>query len=89
MPDSLLTLNAIFEKSEVHSGLKETLIRRLGCCSEEERLEREALLNRAIDPQCGFDRENQLMLCALAFCPDEVGWSFKLRESLHRLFAKS
>jgi hypothetical protein len=85
MLDSLASLNAILQKGEVRSGLKETATQRLGYCSEEEQLQGEALLNSALDPRCSFDRENQLMLCALAVCPDQVGWSFKLRERLHRL----
>jgi hypothetical protein len=86
MPDAMARLNAIFEKREVRFGLRETVIKRLSYSSEEEQLEGEGLLNRALNPQCSFDRKNQLMLCALAVCPDQVGWSFKLRERLHRLF---
>jgi hypothetical protein len=86
MPDPQAALNAVFEKREVRLGLKEALFQRLAYRSEKEQRRSEALFNRALDPQCSFDRENQLVLCALAVCPEEVGWSFKLRESMHRLF---
>jgi hypothetical protein len=84
--DVYATLNAILEKREVLLGLKEAVNERLAYCSEQEGLRTEALLNRALNPQCSFDRENRLLLYALAIAPDKVGWSFRLRERLHRLF---
>jgi hypothetical protein len=53
--------------------------------SEQEQFEVEILSNRALHPQCDFDRKHRLMLYALALAPDQVSWSFKLRERIHRL----
>jgi hypothetical protein len=82
------SLGEILEKREVIVGLKEVVNIRLAFCGDQERLEVEALASRALNPQCSFDREHRLMLYALAVAPDQVGWSFKLRERVHRLFHK-
>jgi hypothetical protein len=82
------SLDQILKKQEVIVGLKEIVWTRLLFCSERERSEVEALSGRALNPQCSFDREHRLMLYALAVAPDQVGWSFKLKERVHRLFHK-
>jgi hypothetical protein len=88
MSDIPAALDAILEKREVLLGLKEAVNVRLAYCTEEERSRVEDLSNRALRPQCTFDREHRLMLYALALAPDQVGWSFKLQEGLHRLLHK-
>ena len=35
-------------------------------------------------PACEWDRRNANVLCVLALEPNSVGWTFKLRELLHR-----
>ena len=86
--DACDSLDQILEKQEVTVGLKEIVRTRLLFCSERERLEVQNLSGRALNPQCGFDREHRLMLYALAVAPEQVGWSFRLRERVHRLFHK-
>jgi hypothetical protein len=85
MSDVQATVDAILEEREFLRGLRETIRARLSYCSEEDRMKVEALSSRALYPQCTFDREHRLMLYALALRPDQVGWSFKLRERLHRI----
>jgi hypothetical protein len=77
-------LDSVFEKEE--ASLKEAVNEALAYCDEEERSHREALLNRALHPQCDFDRGHRLMLYALALVPEQVSWGFKMRERLHRFF---
>jgi hypothetical protein len=79
------TLTDILEKREVRLGLIEAINLKLAFSSEAEQLEVEALSNRALDHKCGFDRKHRLMIYALALAPDQVSWSFKLRERIHRL----
>jgi|HubBroStandDraft_1064217.scaffolds.fasta_scaffold563747_2 hypothetical protein len=79
-------LDEIIERKDVLLGLKEAIAIRLEYTSGEEGLEVEALSNRALHPQCEFDRKHRLMIYALALAPDQVSWSFKLRERIHRLF---
>ena len=88
MSDIRNRLNEILEKPEVVLGLKQVANIRLAFCSEEEQFEVEALTQRALHPQCSFDREHRLMLYALAVAPDQVSWSFRLRERIHRLLHK-
>lgn len=88
MSDIRDTLNEILEKPEVVLGLKEIVNIRLAFCGDEEQLEVEALTSRALHPQCSFDREHRLMLYALAVAPDQVGWGFRIRERIHRIFHK-
>jgi hypothetical protein len=78
-------LDDALEKSEVLIDLQEAVDRRLAYCNELQQLQIEALSNRALHPQCRFDREHRLMLYALALAPDQVSWTFKLRERLHRV----
>jgi len=54
--------------------------------SETEGKEVTALINRAAQPECEFDRKHSAKLFALAVKPGEVGWYFKLREKIHRVF---
>jgi hypothetical protein len=85
MSDEQPTLDDIIERRDVLLGLKEAIAIRLAYTSGKEELEVEALSNRAIHPQCEFDRKHRLMIYALALAPDQVSWSFKLREKIHRL----
>lgn len=72
------------QRIEALTRLKEDMEKRLASASEEEKLEVEALSNRAITPQCSFDRKHREQLYALALYPESVNWYFKLRERLHR-----
>jgi hypothetical protein len=85
MSDEQPTLDEIIERRDVLLGLKEAIDIRLAYISQEEQLEVESLSNRALHPQCNFDRKHRLMLYALALAPDQVSRSFKLRERIHRL----
>jgi hypothetical protein len=80
-----LALSGILEKREVLQALREAINSKLAFCTEQEYLEVEALSNRAFNPHCTFDRKHRLMIYALALAPDQVDWSFKLRERVHRL----
>lgn len=53
--------------------------------SEAEDKEVTALINRAAQPTCEFDRKHSASLFALAVKPGEVSWYFKLRERIHRV----
>ncbi len=53
---------------------------------ERERRLVDGLIFRAFNPKCEWDRKNQAMLLTLAMKPDEVGWVFRVREYLHRLW---
>jgi hypothetical protein len=81
-------LDNILEKKEVRLSLRRAANETLAYCNAEERPERQNLLDRALRPQCEFDRRNRLMLYALAVAPEQVGWKFKMRERCHRLFHK-
>jgi hypothetical protein len=43
------------------------------------------LLNRAVQPECEFDRRHSARLAQLALRPDTVSWYWKLRERIHRI----
>lgn len=64
--------------------LQEAITNRLQKLSREERLEVESLSQRAIHPQCCFDRKHSQNLYKLALFPESVPWIFKLRERIHR-----
>jgi hypothetical protein len=85
MSSNQVTLNHILEKKEVLLSLKEAVKVRLAYSNEDEQMDVESLSNRALYPQCSFDRRHRLMILALALAPDQVTWSFRLREKLHRL----
>ncbi len=85
MSDKQPTLDEIIERRDILLGLKQAIDVRLAFISEEEQFEVETVSNRALHPQCDFDRKHRLMLFALALAPDQVSWSFKLRERIHRL----
>ena len=80
-----IALNEILEDREIVQGLREAVQRRLAFSDETEHEKVHALTNRAMHPECSFDRKHRLMLCALALAPEEVGWAFKLRERIHRV----
>jgi hypothetical protein len=66
---------------QLQAAIKE----RLSTATEQEKLEVEALSNRAINPACEFDRKHREQLYELALFPTSVSWLFKLRERIHRL----
>ena len=86
MSDVQATLDEIIQRPDVLLGLKEAIDARLAYIGEDEQFEVETLSNRAFHPQCNFDRKHRLMLYALALVPDQVDWSFELRERIHRVF---
>jgi hypothetical protein len=88
MSDRGQTLAEIFEKRKVLLGLKGSINTKLAFCREEEQAKIESLSNRALHPQCSFDRKHRLMIYALALAPDQVDWIFKMRERLHRLLCR-
>ena len=88
MTDIQDRFDEIFERREVVLGLKEVANILIAFCSEKEQLEIESLTSRALRPQCRFDRDHRLMLYALAVAPEQVSWTFKVRERIHRLFHK-
>jgi hypothetical protein len=88
MSDQQPIVSEFLEKREVLLGLKEAIYTRIANSSEEAQCKIEDLSNRALHPQCRFDRKHRLMIYALAVAPDQVSWSFKLRERLHRLLHK-
>jgi hypothetical protein len=71
-PDSLLWLQRAIEK-------------RISNASKEEQREIDTLIQRALEPQCDFDRKYARLLYALALVPDQVSWYLKFRERVHRL----
>ena len=85
MSNDRAALDDILQEGEVLLGLQEAINTRLACSgSVDEQLAVESLSNRALHPQCSFDKKHRLMIYALALAPDQISWSFKLRERLHR-----
>jgi len=68
-----ITLNEILEDGEILQGLREAVQRRLAFSDETEHEKVHALTNRAMHPECSFDRKHRLMLCALALAAFEAG----------------
>ena len=85
MSEEQPTIEELLEKRDSLLLLKEAIEKRIANISEVEKLEVEALSNRAIQPQCSFDRKYSKMLYLLALMPEQVSWHFKLREKIHRL----
>jgi hypothetical protein len=56
--------------------------------SPKEKAEADALIKRAFNPQCEFDRKHTIMLVVLTIAPHEVSWRFKVRERIHRLLRR-
>jgi hypothetical protein len=84
MSDESPAFTELFEKANVPLELKEAIRRRIAYSSEKEQLKVEALADRAQHPECSFDRKHRLMLCALALASEDVNWTFRLRERIHR-----
>lgn len=80
------TTEELTERRDALLRLKEAIENRLASASKEEKIKVEALSKRAINPECTFDQKHREQLYALALFPSHVGWYFKLRERLHRLF---
>ena len=78
-------INEILEKSDSLVWLQGAIEKRFANVSKEEQREIDALIQRALNPQCGFDRKHARLLYALALVPDQVSWHLKLRERIHRL----
>ena len=78
-------INEILEKSDSLVWLQGAIEKRFANVSKEEQREIDALIQRALNPQCGFDRKHTRLLYALALFPDQVSWHLKLRERIHRL----
>jgi len=82
MPDEL---DELLEQRNKLLRLQAAINERLSTATEKEKLEVEALSERAINPKCAFDRKHRDQLYQLALSPSSVSWGFKLRERLHRL----
>jgi hypothetical protein len=82
MPEELSDL---LERRDRLLKLQAAMKERLSTATEQEKLEVEALSNRAINPACTFDRKHREQLYELALFPMSVSWVFKLRERIHRL----
>jgi hypothetical protein len=77
------SLSELTEKRDALLNLREAIEKRITNLRGQERLEVESLSNRALNPQCAFDRKHSSTLYKLALVPNEVSWYFKLREKLH------
>jgi hypothetical protein len=78
-------INEVLEKPDSLLWLQGAIEKRIANVSNEEQREIDALIQRALNPQCGFDRKHARLLYALALVPDQVSWQLKLRERIHRL----
>ena len=79
---------AMYEVVEEHNSLlwvQRAIEKRIANTSREEQKEIDALIQRALEQQCDFDRKNARLLYAIALVPDQVSWRLKLRERIHRL----
>jgi hypothetical protein len=82
--DKTQSLSELIEKRDAFLNLKEAIEKRITNLSGRERLKVESLSNRALNPQCAFDRKHSGMLYQLALASKQVGWYFKFRERFHR-----
>lgn len=78
------SLEEMIKERDTLIQLGHAIEQRLAGISEYEKREVEALSNRAINPQCSFDRKHREMLYKLALFPNYVSLYWKLRERLHR-----
>ena len=85
MLDLQPSINEVLEKPDSLLWLQVAIEKRIANVSKEEQREIDALIQRALNPQCGFDRKHARLLYALALVPDQVSWHLKLRERIHRL----
>jgi len=85
MLDLQPSINEALEKPDSLLWLQGAIEIRIANVSKEEQREIDALIHRALNPQCGFDRKQARLLYALALVPDQVSSRLKLRERLHRL----
>ncbi len=86
MADKTYSAQELIEKSQALSTVEDSIKKRMANIkSKEEELEVNALIKRAFNPECAFDRNHTLELTALAIMPHTVSWHFKLRERIHRL----
>jgi hypothetical protein len=79
---NLETLEVIEALNRIEQAARE---RSKAIKSPDEDKEVTMLLNRAVLPECEFDRKHSSMLAALALKPNEVSWYWKLRERVHRI----
>jgi hypothetical protein len=85
MLDLQPSINEVLEKPDSLLWLQVAIEKRIANVSKEEQREIDTLIQRALNPQCGFDRKHARLLYALALVPDQVSWHLKLRERIHRL----
>jgi hypothetical protein len=85
MPEFQPSTNEPNEDCDSVRWLQGAIKERITNVSNEEQREIDALIQRALEPQCGFDRKHARLLYALALVPDHVSWYLKLRERIHRL----
>jgi hypothetical protein len=84
MVDETPSLSELIRQRDSLLAMQEAMKNRIQNLSREEALEVESLSERAIHPQCSFDRKYSETLYTLALFPDRVPWLFKMRERLHR-----
>jgi len=86
MPQLLRTMDEVVEDHNSLLWLQRAIEKRIANISREEQRELDALIQRALKPQCDFDRKNARLLYAIALVPEQVSWRLKLRERIHRFF---
>ena len=85
MPQLQRATYEVVEEPDSVLWLQRAIERRLANISREEQGKIDALIHRALEPQCDFDRKHARLLYAIALVPDQVAWHLKFRERIHRL----
>ena len=85
MPQLLRSMNEVAEEHDSLLWVQRAIEKRISNVSREEQREIDALIHRALEPQCDFDRKNARLLYAIALVPEQVSWRLKLRERIHRI----
>jgi hypothetical protein len=86
MPELQPSINESVARPDFLHWLQDAIEKRISNASKEGQREIDALIQRALEPHCSFDRKHARLLYAIALVPDQVGWHLKLRERIHRLF---
>ena len=84
MPQLQRAMYEVVEKPDSLLWVQRAIEKRIANTSREEQREIDALIHRALEPQCDFDRKNARLLYAIALVPEQVGWPLKVRERIHR-----
>ncbi len=84
MPQLQPCINELVEEHNSLLWVQRAIEKRISNVSREGQREIDALIQRALEPQCDFDRKNARLLYAIALVPEQVTWRLKLRERIHR-----